>query len=420
MRIVDFSLSSSYPQSVAAGAGNRIFNLNSELSKRFIVFQFSFMPSEYIYIRKTELLKFLFHISKSNTIQIPLKSRIVEITEKYTEFTFANPFFLFLDYISWRMRSRSKLPVFVPSFLDQTSLSLSRRKIIESDLVQVETLWHFDWVYKNMPKNKPIVLVAHDVDFLKHQKKCRKRILQMIREREKRAVEKADEIFVVSEDDQETICKEYCVGRSKIHIVPNGIDTSRFKCSTEEEKKEIKRRFGFSNKIIVLFVGSSYFPNIEAVERIRYIASNVKEDRILFLIAGSVGEYVRKQKTHNVSYTGYINDIQPYFRMADIAINPVVSGGGTNIKMLEYLASGLPVITTSFGARGLRIQNNKHVLISNIDEFPEKIEELILNKKRRMGLSEEGRKVTVKHYDWKVIAKKAIGIYDKITSTRSE
>lgn len=418
MRIVDFSLASSF--SPKAGAECRTFNLNFQLSKKFDVFQFSFLPSEFLYIKKTKLLKSFFHKvtrERSNTIQISLGSRIQKISGKYSEFTFANSFILFREYISWRLSLRPKLPIFFPHSLDQASFSLARRKMIQSSIVQVETPWPFDWVFKNTPKDKPIVLNEHQVEFLAYQKHIPDKNLRMLRKKEKCAVEKSDQIFVVSEDEKTTLCKEYSIDEEKIQVVPNGVDTSVFKPSTEKVKKNLKSRFGFSNKIIILFVGSACPPNFEAVKAIDDVASKVKNYNVLFLIVGSVGEYVHKTKSHNVFYTGYVNDVQPYLGMADIAINPRFSypGGVSNIKILEYLASGLPVISAGYAAQVLSLENDKHILISNMDEFPEKIEELILDEEKRRRLSEEGRKIAEKYYDWEIIAQKIMPTYKNLS-----
>lgn len=414
MRLVDFSSTSSNPPNLGAGTENRIFNLNLELSKKCNVFQFSFLPHVYVYVRKKKLIKSIF------SRDIPLKSRTINVTEKYVEYVAINPFLLLHDYIVWRWHLGSQLPVFFPFSLDRSSLCLAKRKIIKSDLVQVEKPWLFDWVFRNTPKKKPIILVEHDLIYLMYHKRCKEKTLKMIREIERRAVERSDHIFVMSKIDMDILSDMYHIEKDKIHVVPNGVDTTRFKPSTEEEKMAIKRRFGLSSKRIALFVGGRHFPNVEAVRAIHYIASELKNNNIIFLIAGNVGEVFNRKKTQNILYTGYVKDIKPYFKMADIAINPVFSGGGTNIKMLEYLASGLPVVTTSFGARGLSLQKNRHITISDLEEFPDKIIYLLSKKSLYRRLSEEGRKTTVKHYDWKVIAKRAIEIYDKIANTRSE
>jgi len=407
MKIIDFSPFSTYPP--RSGGQARIFNLNLELSKYFDIFQFSFMPSTYSFVRKTRMLKLMFHERGRNNLQIPLRSQTVNIRKGYAEYVFANLFFLFTAYSI----SKFKLPEVVPFKLDSSSFKIAKKRMEESDIVQVESPWIFDWVYNNKPKNKPIILVEHNVEHLMYEKQCKGMKLQRVKIMEKNAVEKADKIFAVSKDDLGILCAKYNVEKSKINVIPNGVDVSRFRIASEKEREAVKNQFGFSDRRIALFVGSSHFPNVKAVEAIYDIAHKMKDYRVLFLVAGSVGEWVRKEKMDNILFTGFVDDVHSYFTMADIAINPMFSGSGTNSKVLEYLSSGLPLITTEFGIRGLQLENNKHILISKLEEFPDKIKELISDKEKCAALNKEGRKLAENQYNWKIIAREALDLYEK-------
>lgn len=108
----------------------------------------------------------------------------------------------------------------------------------------------------------------------------------------------------------------------------------------------------------------------------------------------------------NVYLIGQIEEEEKsnLYRQADIAINPMMSGSGTNIKMLDYMAAGLPVVTTAIGARGLDIRDRQDALICSLQEFPEKIQELVHNSSLRKDLIQNGRMLVEKKYDWKMIA----------------
>ena len=395
MKIVDLSDISTYPP--RSGGQIRIFNLNFELSKYHTIFQFSSRPYIYNMIRFSDLLL--------HNHEIKLKSSMRKITEQYVEYTFSNPLFLLIAYIT----SKCRMSVFTPTLLDPSSFYTLKRKIIQSDLVQIESPWLFDWIYKHIPKNKPMILDEHNVYYSLSAPHARE-----MERKESNAVEKADGILVCSEDDSSLLCNKYNVEKSKVHVIPNGVNVSSFKVLSQTEKEELKRQFGFVDKKIVLFVGSRHLPNIDAVKVIHSIASKVTLKNIIFVIAGSVGNWVSREKQDNILYTGYVGDISPYFMMADIAINPMLSGSGTNLKMLEYLASGLPVITTEIGARGLLVKNEEHVLISTVEDFPQKIEELISDTKKCILLKKKGRMLVEDHYDWKIIARKLSSVYGKL------
>ena len=167
-------------------------------------------------------------------------------------------------------------------------------------------------------------------------------------------------------------------------------------------------------KKIILFSGSRHFPNEEAVHKIIDFSEKFKNRKdIIFLVVGTVGSLFRdKNKYPNIIFTGYVDDVTKYFQIADIAINPMMSGSGTNIKMLEYMASGLPIVTTKIGARGLDLKHGKHVIISEIDEFPEWIKTLLEDEDLRDKLSINGRKLVEEKYDWKKIAEKELEILE--------
>ncbi|MBW9221057.1 glycosyltransferase, partial [Methanothermococcus sp. SCGC AD-155-M21] len=118
--------------------------------------------------------------------------------------------------------------------------------------------------------------------------------------------------------------------------------------------------------------------------------------------------------SNNIVITGMVDDIIPYFKIADIAINPIISGSGTNIKLFEYLASGVPTITTPFGARGIDIKPNKHAMVKDIEDFPEGILELLSDEDLQKKLIISGRKLVEEKYDWEKISKEELKILNQI------
>lgn len=115
--------------------------------------------------------------------------------------------------------------------------------------------------------------------------------------------------------------------------------------------------------------------------------------------------YVFK-KAKNVLLLGQISDEEKLelYRSADVALNPMLGGSGTNIKMLDYMVAGLPVITTAIGARGLDLENYHSAMICEITEFPAKILEVLSDKDLYNKLKENGRSLVKEKYDWEMIA----------------
>lgn len=348
----------------------------------------------------------------------------ISIAEKYTEYRYVNLASLTTNYITVslglsKIFSGDLLKVFRPKILT---------KLVEnSDVIKVENPWQFEYVYNIAKKEgKPIVLVEIDANFKRLEQtmkysKFSSKLYYLALKKEQYALENADKVFVVSEVDKKAIISKFGIEKNKIYVVPNGVDITRFSSLSLDEKNKYKNQIiGDSSKKVILFVGSLYPPNVEAVKNIIYniapkVTSNYKD--IIFVIVGSVGKYFKGiGRVSSILITGPVEDVMPYFKIADIAINPISSGSGTNIKLLEYLASGIPTVTTPFGARGIDLKNKKNAIVTDLPRFPEAILELLDDEKLKSVLSKYGRKLVEKEYDWKEISKKELGILNHLKS----
>jgi glycosyltransferase involved in cell wall biosynthesis len=90
--------------------------------------------------------------------------------------------------------------------------------------------------------------------------------------------------------------------------------------------------------------------------------------------------------------------------LADFAVNPMTSGSGTNIKMADFMAAGLPTVATPIGARGLDIVNGKHAIICERGDFIAQLRRLLANQHLADALSRNARQLAAQQYDWKLIA----------------
>ncbi|MBF0442576.1 MAG: glycosyltransferase, partial [Oligoflexales bacterium] len=143
-----------------------------------------------------------------------------------------------------------------------------------------------------------------------------------------------------------------------VHIAPNGID-SKLYVPNEKMRSEVRNSLGIKeNEHLVMFSGSRHGPNNDALSEVR--AFERKERDLLarlgiyFLIVGSVGE--KAEREGRMIVTGPVPEVLPYFSAADFAFNPVKTGSGSNVKIFEYIAATLPVISTSFGTRGTTLK----------------------------------------------------------------
>src|SRR6185437_3575034 len=122
------------------------------------------------------------------------------------------------------------------------------------------------------------------------------------------------------------------------------------------ERTALRKKLGLPvGRAIAIFLGSMYGPNTDAA---RFIALNMAPacPGMLFIIAGGVGDALAGiPLTDNLLITGRVDDERrdDLLLAADLALNPMAAGSGTNIKMFDYMAAGLSVLTTDIGARGI-------------------------------------------------------------------
>lgn len=178
------------------------------------------------------------------------------------------------------------------------------------------------------------------------------------------------------------------------HIyVPNGLSPQKLLISNDKKKK-------IQN---VVFIGSGHLPNVEAANAI-VTAIAPKLPHITFHIIGSCipeGEY-----PSNVIRHGLVDNTtkQNLFMLADIALNPTISGSGSNLKILDFFASGIPVLTTPFGARGFELEHENHCLIASLDNFVDVLNQWCNKAEELKMIGLHGHKHAIENYSWQTIA----------------
>lgn len=220
----------------------------------------------------------------------------------------------------------------------------------------------------------------------------------------------ADIVLTCSHEDRALFNRLYNVPFEKMRVVPNGVFTEGIKPATREEKEQAKQKLGLGSRGVAIFIGSNYPPNVEAAHFILDVLAPRLPD-ILFIIAGGVGSALAKEDPgdrKNTKITGFLDDVKKslYFSASDIAINPVFSGSGTNIKMFDFMAAGLPVLTTPVGARGIENTYPDVFKIYEKEDFAAGIKEYMENDDKRLSLGSAARKTAEHKYSWEHISPK--------------
>lgn len=281
-----------------------------------------------------------------------------------------------------------------------------KRAIGEADAVIVSHPYLYYEVKKYIG-DKPLIYDAQDAEYVIKKEMfpnntVAEQLLQELYETEKICCEESVLILTCSEEDKVTLCEMYGIPNDKVIVVPNGVDCSVTKFTSMEERLANKKELGLENEKIGLFMGSWHNPNLEACKKIFEIAEKCPD--VKFLLMGSQCLYFKNRSIpSNVGLLGLVSEVEKnrVFAGVDFALNPMLSGTGTNLKMFDYMSAGIPIITTEFGTRG--IANKEVFLVDCVDTMPLTISEY--STKKMETQVDLARKYVEEVFDWQVIAK---------------
>jgi glycosyltransferase involved in cell wall biosynthesis len=156
-----------------------------------------------------------------------------------------------------------------------------------------------------------------------------------------------------------------------------------------------------------------YLPNQVAaqllIEQILPRLQEIYPDCRLILGGKSPTPYMLEAAKQNpgIVVTGLVQDIRPYLSISSVVIVPLLQGGGTRLKILEAFAAGRPVVSTTKGAEGLRVEDGKHLLIKNsIDELVAGVCELWADPDLGQTIAQNAYELVKAEYSWESVGKR--------------
>jgi glycosyltransferase involved in cell wall biosynthesis len=245
---------------------------------------------------------------------------------------------------------------------------------------------------------------------------------------EEKMLERAKKIIAVSHFTKKELTEYYQIPASKIRVIHNGVDIKKFQPA--QDKRKIKSELGFNpDDLLILSVGRLYarkglFTLIDSMPPIMKRFKNAK-----FLVSGKgQSDEMHKLIAHaekvgvkdNLIFTGYYPDkkLPKLYQAADVFAFSTFYEHHP-FAVLEALASGLPVVTTWVGGIPETIESGKNGFLIepfNVRQFSDRILFLLEHPSEAAEMGQRARKTIVDQYDWRIVVKDAMEVYDEVLS----
>ena len=307
------------------------------------------------------------------------------------------------------------------SFPDLSLALMSHVKTSKPDIIQFELLHAYYPIIQHVPELKAmgirLILDAHNVEynafvgavhtFSKLKNLAGRYVSPRLRSIELDAVKNVDHVFSCSEEDKKYFAKNIC--SEKITVISNGVDCSFF----------IPEPLVHEHRII--FMGGVYYPpNDDALgfyfHEIHPIVMEKVPDAKMTILGGAPNAWLKNitRNDMSVSIPGLVPDVREYIRKCRVCVSPMREGSGTSLKILEYMGSGKPIVSTSVGVRGISCNEDAIIVANDPKAFAKAVVDLLQNDDSAKKLGENARKIAEELYDWKIIGRKLFEVYNSI------
>jgi glycosyltransferase involved in cell wall biosynthesis len=245
---------------------------------------------------------------------------------------------------------------------------------------------------------------AHNVEYALRKEQGRPLVAEATRFAEAALLRRCDMSFAVSDLDRSRFVDLY--GR-QVGVLPNGAECGAPNAVAPERVEEVKRKYGIGPRA-VLFMGLyAYPPNQRSVDFLRDAVmpglTAAVPDATLVITGGDIPFHAPWLVNPGVIPR---DDLWAVLKACRVGVAPVFSGSGTRLKILEYMAAGLPVVSTRKGAEGLQIEAGKHFDQAETgDDFIRSIRRILEDREYARSLTEQASARVQQQYDWEVVSR---------------
>lgn len=312
---------------------------------------------------------------------------------------------------------------------------LSKKKF---DVIHIETFY----VYQNLPKTYlPRVLVEHNVEYEVYERFMKKSPafvkpflsvdIQKIKYWEEKIWREVTKLVAVSEEDKKKMT------RQDVAVVPNGVDLGSFPFKPvrlapfsaagqpspkgRAQSKSPSARSGQREKTILFMGDFKWIQNVDAVQfilkeiwpKIEKESGNRAVNLKLWIVGKQIPEKLKKYSSENIIFDDKAPEkTADIYKRADILLAPIQVGGGTSYKIIEAMASGVPVVTTPLGVKGLGAKSGSEAFVAETaSELARGVITFLEDAKLYEHVRANARGFIEKNFSWKIIAKKLEEVY---------
>jgi glycosyltransferase involved in cell wall biosynthesis len=289
------------------------------------------------------------------------------------------------------------------------------------DVIQLESTLLCDY---DFPRDTPLVLDEHNIEYELYQRmyesehSLARRVYNYVEYRrfrsfERRSWQRVDGVLVCSEREL-PIVREYAAD-VRAAVAPNGVDLDYFSPDANAPEPGTLVFNGYLD----------YRPNYDAAVHLVNDIMPVVRTRHPEARLAIVGRYLhadlRLLRAPGVTITGEVPDIRPHVGGASVVCVPIRMGGGTRLKVVEALAMGKPIVSTSLGCEGIAVRAGEQLLIADAPAaFAARILDVLDSPELGASLGRRGRLLVEQEYSWDVAGERVDTLYRTLAAGPTE
>lgn len=233
--------------------------------------------------------------------------------------------------------------------------------------------------------------------------------LNKMRRYEQETLRSFEQITITTTGERERL-GQITAQPEKISVVSSCVDTNYFHFSAGPRQ----------NLTLVFCAKLDYFPNAQAIlhfcTHVLPLVWQQQPDVRLLVVGNNPPPAVQLLgKNPRITVTGYVPDIRPYLGTAHVALAPLLVAAGIQCKLMEALAMGTPLVTTSLCNTALGTQDNVHLLVADEPSmFAQAILRLLTDVQLAQRLGHAGRRFVLNNYSWQQAASTLNALYRQL------